>query len=146
VAERINDFEQPAPWDENPAMIVQNPVHSGSHSYRMDSTTEYGPTLSGTFSQITFHPIHLIKALVWVMAPEALHNVYLVLSIESPGGKILVWYARDLEYFTDTGTWSQVFLDYELPKIKSYGDRLKVYIWNNGRQQFYIDDIKVAFY
>ncbi len=142
----INGFEHPALWGEDTARVVQDPVHSGSHSYFIDSTAEYGPTLSRTFSQITLHTIHLIKARVWVKAPVPVHNVYLVLSIEAPNGKTLVWRAANLEYFTDTDSWSQVFLDYKLPEIKSYGDRLKVYIWNNGHQQFYIDDMGIAFY
>jgi hypothetical protein len=146
VVEMSNDFEQPGKWGEDTTLVVTNPVHSGFHSYRFDSTVVYGPTFSRTFSQITLHRIRLIKVNVWVINPEPIRNVYLVLSIDAPDGKNMIWFSRNLEYFLDAGSWGQVFLDFEVPEIKSFGDRLKVYIWNDNHQEFYIDDFGIAFY
>jgi hypothetical protein len=42
-----------------------------------------------------------------------------------------------------SGHWRRVSLSVSLPVFRSPDDLLKVYIWNPGKQVFYIDDMRV---
>jgi hypothetical protein len=142
----IYGFEQPGRWGEDTSKLIKNPVHSGQYGFAFDSAILYGPAFSATFSEITHTTVKLIKVSVWVYNTVPIKNAFLVISVDDQSGRNYIWSAESLEDYLDRGEWGQVFFNYELPKIKSPGDRLKIYIWNNQHLEFNIDDITIAFY
>jgi len=41
-------------------------------------------------------------------------------------------------------TWEETFIEYEIPEKVSNSDIVKVYLWNNGGHQIYIDDFVIS--
>jgi hypothetical protein len=77
-----------------------------------------------------------------IYAPNGLHGVHLVISIEK-GGKTILYRAKELK-LPAASDWAQVDLEHLInPSFYEAGDKLKIYIWNEKRQEFIIDNFKV---
>ena len=41
--------------------------------------------------------------------------------------------------------WKREYYNIEIPELRSSGDRIKVYVWNKGKESFWIDNVKLNF-
>jgi len=41
------------------------------------------------------------------------------------------------------GEWNSLIMDYEIPYVPYEDDVLAVYIWNRGKQPFYLDNLVI---
>jgi len=111
----------------------------------MDSRTEYSPGINLKVSELQATDDSAeLRASLYVNLPVIRHtlNTLLVVSFEHRD-KPYCYTAVNLNDVTvRPGKWQRVSLEVPLPVFRSMKDQVKVYIWNPGKQLFYIDDLR----
>lgn len=138
-------FEEPGDaWDTT--YLSSEIVHNGKFSFIMDGRTEFSPGVSERVSLLRLERSKpAVRASVYVLLPGLVTGIKtrLIISFENEG-KSYSYTELDLNGLKlRPGYWSRVTLSVPVPVFKSQDDLLKVYIWNPGKQFFYIDDMKV---
>jgi len=87
-----------------------------------------------------------IRTVVYIFLPEAdtTVNTLLVISFENNNQPYSYPSLNLNEQKFKPGRWNRVTLSAKVPAFKSPDDLVKVYIWNPGRQVFYLDDLRVV--
>jgi hypothetical protein len=113
----------------------------------MDSRTEYSPGLTQPVSKlpVTGNQQELqVSLFVYLPLIQNDKNTLVVASFENRN-KPYGYYAVKLnDGKTRPGSWTRVTLTAPVPAFFSADDLVKVYIWNPGKQLFYIDDLRVC--
>jgi hypothetical protein len=123
-------------------------------AFVMDGRMEYSPGLCRSVSELHLSkPDTLIqdkaekrgiRVVAYVNLPEKSNkNTLLVISFEHKNQPYSYTSLNLNEQKLRLNRWGRVSLSVPLPVIKSPGDILKVYIWNPGKQVFYLDDLRV---
>lgn len=146
-------FEPAGGWD--PGLLSSEPAHRGSSSFIMDGRTEYSPGVcmkvagleqaGGVVAREAGNPPRIFRASMYVNLPGPAEksNTLLVISAEDSTGPYSYTSVNLNSLKLRQGTWNRVMLTAPVPDFHSPGDLLKVYVWNPGKQLFYIDDFKV---
>jgi hypothetical protein len=136
------DFEDNH-WGDELKLRTDELAHSGKYSQKLDDKTEYSISFTKPLSSLQPPENKLVTAIAWVNAKEKDNNAKLVLSFES-GGKAFEWYSASVASFNlKPGEWQKVTISRPVPKMKGNDDVMKVYIWNEGKKTFYVDDFEV---
>ena len=141
-----NDFESIKGWAD--VLLEKKPVHSGIYSNRLDTVNRYGETLKLTFKEISEKLIKKVKVSYWVYLSDASSKGKLVLEINQPDKKNLLWTAKNIEEFAKTpGQWIEIKLEFSFPKKEFMlpQNSIKIYPWNLGNNQIYVDDVRIEF-
>ena len=141
----LNTFENPGDaW--NGSFCTYDTVHRGKTAFRMDYRTEYSPGFcqeAAKISSLNKRKELLVSACVYIPGTSKEPNTLLVVSFEH-GGKSYHYSSLSLnDSVYRPGRWHRMALKVKVPGILSPKDLVKVYIWNPGKQRFYIDDIHV---
>jgi len=140
----FNDFESDDLWTGNSSHIDTNLCRSGKRSYRIDSSTEYGPGASiKSAGVLRDGDPELIKASVWIYSKEKLQDTHLILSFESDQGKIIKYEYANAEFWANAGVWQKLVCVMEIPDVYPLESQIKSYVWNKNKQEFLIDDFLV---
>jgi hypothetical protein len=121
-------------------------AHSGSQSFRIDKKTEFSPVFEIKCSAISFLKKNIsIRPTAFVFPTASLQSdpVYLVVSLEE----------KDKSYQYETlqlnnlnlkvNQWNKISFTAALHDIKSGNDVVKVYLWNPGKKELFLDDFQV---
>jgi hypothetical protein len=140
-----NTFENPGDsWD--PTFISSDTVHRGKNSLRMDARMEYSPGFTRPVSGLPADSgTRQLRVSLYVNIPAVMadRNTLVVISVEH-NGKPYSYSAAGLNTpKTRPGKWERITLSAPLPKFISPQDLVKVYVWNPGKQVFYLDDIRL---
>ncbi len=145
----VNDFEQSYPdWSSSDQKYISDSISfSGKHSYKMDSLNEWGPSYTCALDKITSSNYNFITVDIEILPLENLNDVYIVSSFES-AGKTIDWRSTPLsDFITYDGAhrWQKAYHSIKLSDINlDYAHvTAKIYIWNKGKKNFYLDDFKV---
>ena len=149
----LQPFEMPGDFGD-PSLLSGNIVHGGKFAFVMDGRMEYSPGLGRSVSDLHLgNPDTLLKGdglkrgirvVAYVNLPEKSNkNTLLVISFEHKNQPYSYTSLNLNEQKLRQNRWGRVSLSVPLPVLKSPGDMLKVYIWNPGKQVFYIDDLRV---
>ncbi len=86
-----------------------------------------------------------IRTVVYIFMPEpdTTVNTLLVISFENNNQPYSYTSLKLNDPKFKPGRWNRVMLTSPVPEIKSPDDLVKVYIWNPGKQVFYLDDLRV---
>jgi hypothetical protein len=146
VSVYLNSFETPEPGKDS-TQITSGFVHSGKYSLVVDQRQEYTPGMCNTVGSLSekFDINTVIKATVYIYPLQTLDkpNTLFIISLEN-GNKSYSYSSIDLKaQELVPGKWNKVMLQTTAPEIKSPDDLIKVYIWNPGKQLFYMDDLNV---
>ncbi|MFZ4521607.1 MAG: hypothetical protein ACOYNC_07875 [Bacteroidales bacterium] len=141
----VNAFENPGDaWD--PSYLTSDTIHLGKRAYRMDYRTEYSPGFTQPVSTLPVSEVKqelLVNIYVNIPQIRAEMNTLLVISFEHRN-KSYGYTAVNLNTINlRPGKWNRVALSAPVPKFISDKDLVKVYIWNPGKQLFYLDDFKL---
>lgn len=118
-------------------------VYSGKRSLVIDSITDYLPAM-----EIVFDKEKIKRGTLRFSAnvyPKTLSSALIVTQLSRDGEQI-DWFGEKLETQIErTNAWNKI--EY----LKNYydlqpNDKLRIYIWNNGKMSMNIDDIKIDFY
>jgi uncharacterized membrane protein len=118
-----------------------------SKYYQMTEYVEWSPTLIVPLNNIDYSKTDFIDLSVKVLHNIELNDVHLVASIESEG-KSIYYTASTFNDFCSNFTqdkWTSIHLSLKLSDIQlNYPDMiLKVYIWNQSKKTFKIDDFGI---
>ena len=121
---------------------------SGVNSYMIDSETEWGPSFCEDLNNIILNENDFIDVSVKVKSIDSLDGVVLVTTL-SVGDDNVYWGGVDFSNFTllnkIENEWVTIHSSVKLSDIDiSYRDiKVKVYIWNKGKRNLFIDDFEV---
>ena len=139
----MTDFETDN-WGDEIKLRNEELAHSGKYSQKMKEDVEFSINFFKQLSDFSSIPNGTATASVWINSKDADIDGKLVLEFDS-NGKSVEWYSADIKSFNlKPGEWQQVFLSRPLPKLKAGDDAIKAYIWNPGKNVFYVDDFKVT--
>lgn len=146
----LMNFEVELPsWSTgNKENWVESFSNQADHYYSMDSLQEWSPTFTINLKEINEDENNFIDISVYSLSEDIPKDVMLVSSLESKG-KSIDWRATSFDTFYDSNLiqngWIKVFHTIKLSDIYlSFPDiELKVYVWNKGKQNFFIDDFEI---
>ena len=149
IFQSVNDFKQPAPyWSESDKAFLSDSISfAGKSSYKMDSLHEWGPSFTCMLDTMISDNTNFISVSVGILPLETLRDVFIVSEFTSEG-KSVDWRATPVSDFITTykipkwekGYHAMRLSDFNLnyPNIKT-----KIYIWNKGRKNFYINHFEI---
>ncbi len=120
-------------------------VVSRPYSYKLDSLTEYAPGFQTRVGEVLNGNFMKIEFKADVFAKEEIENAVIVLTLSHEGEQYL-WQPSQIQNFSIPGKWKACFLSHYFNEIKSPDDVLNIYIWNQSRSTFFMDNIHVKFY
>jgi len=137
---------EPAPGSSD-TMRLSRVARSGKYSYIMDDRTEFSPGINIPVSSLPKNPeINGIRVSVFINipgGPSDYYNTPLVITFEQKHQSYSYTALGINQKNVLPGHWKRFSLSAGLPVFKSPDDRLIVYIWNPGKQVFYMDDMRV---
>ena len=131
-------------WD--PSYLSTETVHKGKFSFIMDGRTEFSQGVTQPVSTLTLKgPKPELLASVYVFLPERVIGIQtrLIISFEHQNQSYSYTAVDINQQNLRLNRWCRVSLTAPLPEFKSPDDVLKVYLWNPGKQKFYMDDLQV---
>jgi hypothetical protein len=139
-----NDLENMA-WI-NLQTLSKDVAHSGRFSSRLDSLTEFSFGYSNTFSNLSDTLPFSVDVSLWIYYPELKINSSLVISIDSVN-KNIFWKGIPLiDSIKTANQWQKINVTFELPKKIMPTDQLRIYVLNNEKRKFYMDDLSLLFH
>jgi len=142
-----NDLESEYPgWSANPSPDHSLPAYSGKTSCRLEGNTfscAYEIPLD-TLLKDSKDTSWLIRADCWALAARKC-DASLVISIEKEHKPIAWKSVRVNDFMIERGEWNYVtnFLKLSREDLETGSVRLKVYAWNIGEQEIWVDDLRV---
>ncbi len=141
----LNDFEKKYKfWETDSSKINNKDYFSGKNSYLIDSLSEYCCVFKKEFKNIGISKnIKIsVKTKVFLQSPT---KSLLVLSI-SRVNKSIYWKGAPInDSLIKTNVWQNIELNATINSIKK-NDIIEAYIWNKGKNNFYIDDFEIKIF
>ncbi len=128
--------------------FVDTVSFSGRYSYMIDSSTEWSLTYSRPLKEIVTSKYNFIVISVETFNEDGMNDAMIVASIEA-GDSVINWSSSEFSVFLTNKSskdgWARIhhtLMLYDIPFDKK-NLLLKVYIWNQGRKSFLIDDFMI---
>lgn len=140
-----NGFENPE--EKYKDQYVTTPVHSGNYALRLDSNYVFSPDVRMAYKDITSGYYAWIRASVWVypIPDQSTDPFHLVITFQYKGMNYkyrTLGPSQDFVHLVP-GEWNKLEIDYMSPEVRTTDDELLVYLWLQGKQSVYFDDLKV---
>jgi len=130
----------------NQYTLVKDVARSGRYSSKVDSINRFSFGFSNTFAHINDTLPLNVDVSVWLYYSRKGINSSLVMSIDS-AGKNVYWKGIPLKDSIKTaGNWQEIRNTFEIPKRIIPDELLKIYVWNNDKSPFFLDDMKLVFH
>jgi hypothetical protein len=140
---KVFDFEKQSGIDE--FVISDSLAHTGKYSCLMRKKNEFGPTVTFQFKDFDYENLINIKACCWVWAEskERIKEAHLTASVQH-GSRLYFYQSMPIDTtMFEVYKWNKTCLLFTLPEAKSKKDIIKIYLWNKGKEQFFIDDFSI---
>jgi hypothetical protein len=134
-------------WQGN-KMIIDTMAFSGEHSQVLTSENSFSKTVEMEYQELSNKSYCWIDARIKVYAPnEGLeNNSHLIISFESMGKSYKYHQSNYSWYNIKPNDWNVIDMRVISPEILHPWDKVKIYFWNNGSKNIFIDDFKVMVY
>lgn len=131
-------------WGKANVISIGNLAYSGNNVCLLDSVHEYSTTLDlKADSAILNNDRIFIRTSFWVYNTTSDANAGLVVTVDSVGTTVF-WKSYDINTRPEKSNyWEKFYYDFKMPVVFSAGNILKVYIWNQRKKKFFIDDFEV---
>jgi hypothetical protein len=138
--ETINDYEKPyAVWDQNQGMIDSAIAFSGKYSCSLDEKKIYSPGYTLDYKDFPCQDSCILNISVNAFMPENA-TAEIVFTVEKPGREN-EWSGSRIQYILHARQkWGKAFLTRIVGTNYEPNDKMKIYIWNTGKEKIYIDD------
>ncbi|MGB0176557.1 MAG: glycosyltransferase family 39 protein [Owenweeksia sp.] len=129
--------------------IIDDTLHTRTgHSYRMDSLLEWSPGFTLGLKSLTTNPKNCIDISLNVWPDNEPNEIILTAWLEKDDS-VIQWWGTELKNGRANDTvprWKRLYHTIRLADIpEDLNDvQLKVYVWNKGLSQFYMDDLEVS--
>ena len=144
-----NNFEtQVEGW--SPAMSIDTlHFYSPNHSMELNSDVEFSSSYSFVVSsQVQNKRTYIIlKTFCFEPTVDAALDALFVVDIRNSSNRLKFYKAFRLKRLPDKSVnkWYSAHIGFKLPKLYT-GDKVKTYIWNKKKTNFFIDDMQVELY
>jgi len=147
VYSSLNDFEKDyANWYNDKTAVVPFLAYSG-HNANKIASQGFSSTFRIEMDSLELDSINndiFVTATVWCYF-EGKADAKLVISIEREGQKPDLWEAVKISrYVTISRVWKKAFIERALPDKIDKNAVLKIYVWNTGYNELFIDDFQVT--
>jgi hypothetical protein len=120
--------------------------YTGNNSSKVDSVNQYSYGFSKSFNEISPNPVNRIKVSVWVKLTDLNKKSILVVSVNGPDNKNLLWSGHDLNpSVKETGKWTKIEVEDVLTNINTDNATVGIFVWNPDKNTVYVDDFKIQF-
>lgn len=135
-----NDFENYVDWGFSNPQLRKADSHSGNHCIQLDSAWQYSLTFNSLISDLPIKDFTQIKVSAWLKFPSLTSKARVVAVIDS-GGTQFDWNGLNSEDFvTNANQWTEMEGTFNVSHTHP-SNKLMVYIWNNGSEPIYADDL-----
>ena len=128
--------------------ITDSLSFSGEKSYIINNETEWGPTFSEDLNDIMLNENNFIDISLKARAIDNMDDVILVATLDADNGTIY-WGGTNFNKFIlpnqSNNKWITIHHSIKLSDVYlNYGNiRMKVYVWNKGKRNLFIDEFKI---
>ncbi|HMT28062.1 MAG TPA: hypothetical protein PKD91_02160 [Bacteroidia bacterium] len=130
---------------ENFETVRAETSNSAKHSCSMDAATEFSVAFSRSATTIKEFGKH--KQVTYsfsIFAPKPVNNAQVVYSLSSEEGGDSDWQSKELK--CDSSSWTRYDFKFDLnEEFRKGSGKVKLYVWNKGKETFLIDDISIIF-
>lgn len=121
---------------------------SGNGSYRLTSKQGFLQALDIKYRELTPYDHAWIEASVMVFLPDSLNidDLRLVAAFHHNGKAYKYRGVGINKSDAEHNKWNKLGIIYLTPEVRSKEDNLKIYLWNRGRNDVYVDDFLVKLY
>jgi hypothetical protein len=115
--------------------------------YRMSGNQEFNLFFESQYRELTQKDHVWVKASIDVRYPDHFEGPIpcFVMSMERKEGPYR-YFAPEMKTDSVFNKWARIEFEYLTPEIRNSRDRFKCYIWNRGKSEFDIDNIKIELY
>lgn len=148
ISNKFYDFES-SDGLENIASIHDGYAFSGNKSIWLNNENEYGATVKIRASELPIHTSRIVFRGKYYSDSKDSSQALLVLSIDNIKNENINWYGRPLKNFiqTDVLLWKNFECSFVISPGSLQNDEwISIYVWNKGKQIFYIDDCSLSFF
>ena len=138
-----NDFEEYYPYWTTDSLQFSTDIYlSGSRSYKTNSEYPYSATLSINYKDIgNFDTCRFVISVNVFIKEGALADLVFHTTRNE---KTQVWEPLHLhDTIAQFNTWQEISFTYNNNNNILPDDLVKVYVWNNGQEEVYIDDFRI---
>lgn len=140
-----NGFEN-GEWNDELAFRDSVHKNGGNYSIHFTKDNEYGPSYSKKLRDLNLMPGSKIEVSAAFFSKGTVDHAKLVLSIEK-NGQSIIWLSTNLnKYVSQKDQWQRVFLTATLPSELSGDEEIKIYSWNEKKEDYFMDDFRVNGY
>jgi hypothetical protein len=140
-----NGFEADL-WPGEKVFLDSSVFYLGKYSAFIKSDMEFGPTFERPLFQISAVPGSRIEVSAAFKAPDDVSGAKLVLSVEE-SGKSIVWLGQDVgQFMVNENEWFRVYAVINLPVNLTGKENIKIYCWNEKKENIYMDDFVLRVY
>ncbi len=133
--------ENPNTWN-NLQTVVEGRAFSGTKASKLDQSNEFSVVYEQKFGYIAESTPKRVTFNAMIYAMEPFPTGYVVASI----GTIDYYRNYPITEFVPTANkWEKVSATFTLPDSLKPSDKLKVYLWNKKKSEFWADDISLEF-
>jgi len=142
------NFENILPWNnshntKNIKSITNLKAHSGTYSFKLDSTQLYGFMFISKFEEILKQRAKKAIFKAWINSEDPLAKAKLVVAINNKEGKQLYWQAMDAKI--KLNNWEETTSEFDLKTFVSKGNTIVCYVLNDSKAIIFCDDLKIDF-
>jgi hypothetical protein len=142
------DLESTHPDIVNYHQVSTEAAFSGKKSGKFGPTDEFGVTLVKPGSEIPSSTRILEFNSKIFYKKGSPFNAKTVFSVEDENGKSILWESQaiQLNSISDTTEWQKMSVRFTLsPDLLSPKNKIKCYVWNESKNEFYVDDLEVRY-
>ncbi len=131
-------------FDGNENGTVGDISFEGGKSYKTDPATQFGPTYSFKIGELPVNPEVKTRCRFKLYTKNNISSSHIVMTIEQEGQPAYIYKSLNLGFMHyPLNSWNDVEIWMNIPKYASKSDFFKVYIWNTGDQNLFIDNFEV---
>jgi hypothetical protein len=143
-----NDMEYAAtkiPGWVNEATVDEGFAHSGKFSVRMDSTREYSYGFQQILGNIGKNVPDRINVRAWIYSAVPDPDASCVVQIFE-GDKSVWWGSAGLKSrMPKANKWTDITFTFKIDKQIYPSSEVRIFIWNQNKYKFYVDDMDITF-
>lgn len=150
----FNDFENEySRWNNGVTAKDENSCNSGTKwtKYCMYSDKEFGATLIIQGDSLFYYSRKIfVEATLRRLELEnnSSSKALFVIEVRNNKNESQYYYTFRINDIPDQNScaWKTYDYSFEIPKLKSFDDKILIYLWNIERQNFLVDDFQLNFY
>ncbi len=143
-----NDFESYQGWNNYPLQLHKGTANSGLFSNKTDTNASYSYAFAIGLGEVHNKPLSKVTASAMTFRNTPGAKADLVIEILDQDGKSIAWASTRIDdSLIANQTWgtAKCTLSLTTNKLNLPSNRIKVFVWNQGKTPIYVDDFEITF-